>query len=315
MRLMNVIRELIREKTGRPPETGVALRTLSNFKIGGPADYYFGAATLDELRGAVAAARESGIRYYVIGGGYNILFDDAGYRGLIIRNLCRGLEFDPDTVHLTVLGGTPLFELAKFCRDRGLGGLEFLAGIPGTVGGAIYGNAGAFGRSIGELLAEALLMDHRGVERRGRVPGDFEFGYRDSRLKRTRDIVLSAVFLPIPGEQAAVGACMDAYLALRAERHPEPGMAYAGSFFKNPPAPDGKRIPAGKLLEDVGAKQLAVGGAAVYHGHGNFLYNRGDASAADVRRLAEILKARVKERFGVDLEEEVIFLPAEPEAV
>jgi len=315
MRLMNDIRELIREKAGRPPETNVALRTLSNFKIGGPADYYFDAASLDELRGAVAAAREAGIRYYVIGGGFNLLFDDAGFRGLIIRNSSRGLEFDPDTVHLTALGGTPLSELAKFCRDRGLGGLEFLAGIPGSVGGAIYGNAGAFGRSIGELLAEALLMDYRGVERRGRVPGDFEFGYRDSRLKRTRDIVLSAVFLPIPGEQAAVGACMDAYLALRAERHPAPGMAYAGSFFKNPPAPDGKRIPAGKLLEEVGAKQLTVGGAAVYRGHGNFLYNRGDASAADVRRLAEILKARVKERFGVDLEEEVIFLPAEPEAV
>ena len=312
---MRDIQKLIREKTGRPPETGVALRTLSHFKIGGPADYFFEAVTLDEFRVVVAAAREAGIRYYVIGGGNNLLFDDSGFRGLIIRNSCRGVEFNPETVRLTALGGTPLSELAGFCRDRGLGGLEFLAGIPGTVGGAICGNAGAFGRSIGELLEEALLMDSRGLERRGRVPGDFEFAYRDSRLKRTRDIVLSAVFLPIPGEQAAVGACMDAYLALRAERHPAPGLAYAGSYFKNPAAPDGKRLPAGKLLEDVGAKQLTVGDAAVFHGHGNFLYNRGEATAADVRRLAEILKARVKERFGVDLEEEVIFLPAEPEDV
>jgi UDP-N-acetylmuramate dehydrogenase len=305
MRLMNDIRRLIEEKVGRPPETGVALRTLSNFKIGGPADFYFEAAALDELRAVISAARNAGIRHYVIGGGFNLLFDDAGFRGLIIRNACRGLEFDPVSIRLTALGGTPLLNLAAFCRDRGLGGLEFLAGIPGTVGGAIYGNAGAFGRSIGELLEEALLLDPRGVERRGLAPGDFDFGYRDSLLKRTREIVLSAAFRPIPDEQTAVGACMDAYLALRAERHPDPGMA----------GPDGKRLPAGKLLEDVGAKQLTVGGAAVYHGHGNFLYNRGDATAADVRQLAAILKARVKERFGVDLEEEVIFLPAEPEAV
>lgn len=314
MRLMDDIQSLIREKTGRSPETGVALRTLSNFRIGGPADFYFEAKALDELRAVVAAAREAKMRYYVIGGGFNLLFDDAGFRGLIIRNACRGLEFDPDSVRLTAVGGTMLSELAKFCRDRGLGGLEFLAGIPGTVGGAIYGNAGAFGRSIGEMLEDALLMDRGGIERRGRIPGDFEFGYRDSRLKQTRDIVLSAVFRPIPGEQAAVGACMDAYLALRVERHPEPGMAYAGCFFKNPPGPDGKRLPAGKLLEDVGAKQLAVGGAAVFHGHGNFLYNRGNATAADIRGLAEILKTRVRERFGVELEEEVIFLPAGFEA-
>ncbi|MHB8053874.1 MAG: UDP-N-acetylmuramate dehydrogenase [Candidatus Aminicenantales bacterium] len=312
---MNDIRRLIEEKAGRPPETKVDLRTHSNFKIGGPADYFFEAATLDELRAVIATARDSGIRYYVIGGGFNLLFDDAGFRGLIVRNACRGVEFDPTFIRLTALGGTPLSTLSAFCRERGLGGLEFLAGIPGTVGGAIYGNAGAFGRSIGELLEEALLLDSRGAERLGRAPGDFDFGYRDSLLKRTREIVLSAVFRPIPGERAAVGACMDAYLALRAERHPDPGMAYAGSFFKNPPGPDGKRLPAGKLLEDVGAKQLTVGGAAVYHGHGNFLYNRGDATAADVRHLAAILKVRVKERFGVELEEEVIFLPAEPEAV
>ena len=315
MRLMNDIRRLIGEKVGRFPEIGVDLRTLSNFRIGGPADYYLEAATLDELRAVIAASRDAGIRYYVIGGGFNLLFDDAGFRGLIIRNGCRGLEFDPVSIRLTALGGTLLSNLAVFCRDRGLGGLEFLAGIPGTVGGAVYGNAGAFGRSIGELLEEALLLDSRGSERRVLAPGDFDFGYRDSRLKRTREIVLSAVFRPIPGEETAVGACMDAYLALRAKRHPDPGMAYAGSFFKNPPGPGGKRLPAGKLLEEVGAKQLTVGGAAVYHGHGNFLYNRGDATAADVRNLAAILKARVKERFGAELEEEVIFLPAEPGAV
>ncbi|MCX6567048.1 MAG: UDP-N-acetylmuramate dehydrogenase [Candidatus Aminicenantes bacterium] len=312
---MSDIRRLIEEKVGRPLETGVDLKNLSNFKIGGPADYYFAAATLDELRTVVSIAINARFRYYTIGGGFNLLFDDAGFRGLIIRNMCRGLDFEPDSFRLTALGGTPLSDLTSFCRDRGLGGMEFLAGIPGTVGGAVFGNAGAFGRSIGELLTETVLMNSSGVERRGVPPGDLEFGYRDSRLKRTREIVLSADFRPIPGEKSAVASCMDAYLALRAERHPARDMAYAGSYFKNPLGPDGKRTAAGKLLEQVGAKQLTVGGAAVYHGHGNFIFNRGDATAADIRQLAAILKARVKDRFGVGLEEEVIFLPAEPAGV
>jgi UDP-N-acetylmuramate dehydrogenase len=315
MRLMWDIRRLIEEKVGRSPETGVDLKNFSNFKIGGPADYYFGAATLDELRTVVSIAVNTRFRYYVIGGGFNLLFDDAGFRGLIIRNMCRGLDFEPDSFRLTVLGGTPLSDLTSFCRDRGLGGMEFLAGIPGTVGGAVFGNAGAFGRSIGELLTEASLMDSSGVERRGVPPGELEFGYRDSRLKRTREIVLSAVFRLIPADKAKVASCMDAYLALRAERHPARDMAYAGSYFKNPLGPDGKRMAAGKLLEQVGAKQLTVGGAAVYHGHGNFIFNRGDATATDIRELAAILKTKVKDRFGLQLEEEVIFLPAEPAGV
>jgi len=315
MRLMFDIPRMIEEKIGRPPETGVDLRTLSNFKIGGPADYFFAAATLDELRTVVSIVGNAGFRYYVIGGGFNILFDDAGFRGLIIRNMCRGLDFETNLFRLTALGGTPLSDLTAFCRDRGLGGMEFLAGIPGTVGGAVYGNAGAFGHSIGELLVEGALMDSSGAERRGVPPADFEFGYRDSRLRRTREIVLSAGFRPIPADKAEVTSCMDAFLALRAERHPAREMAYAGSYFKNPLGLDGKRTAAGKLLEQVGAKQLTVGGAAVYHGHGNFIFNRGDATAADIRALAAILKTRVKDRFGVDLEEEVIFLPADPAGV
>jgi len=315
MPLMRDIRRLIENEVGRAPDTGVALKKISNFKIGGPADFLFTAESPDELRKVVAVARASGIRYYVIGGGFNLLFDDAGFRGLIIRNACRGLEFDPDSSRVTALGGTPLSDLTDLCRARGLGGLEFLAGIPGTVGGAVYGNAGAFGHSIGENLEEALLLDSSGRERRGFPPADFEFGYRDSRLKRTGEIVLSAVFRTVSSESSAVSACMDSYLTLRAERHPSRETAYAGSYFKNPLGPDGKRAAAGKLLEQVGAKTLTCGGAAVFQGHGNFLYNRGWATASDVRTLADLLKKRVKDRFGVELEEEVIFLPAEPGGV
>jgi UDP-N-acetylmuramate dehydrogenase len=315
MRLMSDIRRLIETAVGRPPETGVPLKNLSNFKIGGPADFFFEASTLEDLRKVLAVARKAPFRYYVIGGGFNLLFDDAGFRGLIIRNACRGLEFDPVSRRLSALGGTPLEDLTAFCGSRGLSGLEFLAGIPGTVGGAVCGNAGAFGRSVGEILEEALLLNPGGGERRAVSPGDFGFGYRDSRLKSTGDVVLSAIFRTQAGEASAVSACMDSYLSLRAERHPSRETAYAGSYFKNPLGPDGKRLAAGRLLEQAGAKEMTVGRAAVYEGHGNFLYNRGGATAAEVRRLAALLKAGVKERFGVDLEEEVIFVPAEPEAV
>lgn len=304
----------VEEIIGRPLETGVNLRSLSNFRIGGPADYYFQATTPAELRTVLACARETGCRSYVMGGGFNLLFDDAGFRGLIVKNYCRGLTFHPETSRLTVLGGTSLSDLTSLCREQGLEGFEFLAGIPGTVGGAVYGNAGAFGRSIGEFLEEARLLDSNGEERGGVRPLDFQFAYRHSRLKITREILLEAIFRLKPGDRTAVGACQDAYLALRAERHPAWETAYAGSYFKNPVGADGSRLAAGKLLEQVGAKELSVGGAAVYQGHGNFLYNRGGATAADVRALAAILKARVKDRFGLDLEEEVIFLPAGNEA-
>jgi UDP-N-acetylmuramate dehydrogenase len=304
------IRRMIESHVGRPPETGVELKLHSNFKIGGPADFFFEAASLDELRKVISFARVIGFRYYVIGGGNNILFDDAGFRGLIIKNTCKGFEFDPVSYRVTALSGTPLSDLTDLCRRQGLAGLEFLAGIPGTVGGAVYGNAGAFGCAIGDILEEALLLDSAGAERRAVPPRDFEFGYRDSRLKRTGEIVLSASLRVSSGDQGEIAGCMDSYLTLRSERHPSRDMAYAGSYFKNPLGPDGKRLAAGKLLEQVGAKERSIGGAAVYHGHGNFLYNRGGATAADVRQLAAILKEKVKARFGVELEEEVIFLPA-----
>jgi len=315
MRLMVDIARLIEEKTGRRPSAGIRLESLSNFRIGGPADHYFEAAAADELRTVVELASGSGYRHYVIGGGFNLLFDDAGYRGLIIRVACRGFIFEPKSSRLIAQAGTPLSDLTGYCRDRGLGGLEFLAGIPGTVGGAVYGNAGAFGCSIGDVLEEADLLDPGGKERIKARPADLSFAYRDSRLKKTREILLSAAFRAVPADKTKIGTCMDSYIALRTERHPSRDTAYAGSFFKNPLSSEGTRLAAGKLLEQVGAKETTVGGAAVFHGHANFLYNRGGATAADVRKLADLLKERVMDRFGIRLEEEVIFLPAEPGAV
>jgi len=301
--------EILARTTGRRPLRNVPLCEHSNFRIGGPADYFFDARSRDEVRSALGAARECGLPAYIIGGGFNLLFDDAGFRGLILHNASCGLSLDPSGPRIRAESGTPLGELVRFTAEAGLEGLEFLAGIPGSVGGAIYGNAGAFGRSTGEFIESTLLLGPGDEERRV-LTGDLGFAYRHSRLKSERRVVLEAVFGLRPGRPASIRSRIDGCLSLRAGKHPPRDWACAGSYFKNPVLPDGTRKAAGQLLEQVGAKEARIGDAAVYAGHANFLYNAGNATAHDVLALAALLKERVKETFGIDLEEEVIALPA-----
>lgn len=296
---------------GRGLEEDVELRDHSNFRIGGPADFFFEARTAAELKAAVRAARDGEMAFYVIGGGFNILFDDAGFRGLILKNSARGLVQAAPGDRLTAAAGTPIAELVDFAALNGREGFEFLAGIPGTVGGAVRGNAGAFGQCIGDFLEDALIMTRRGGEMR--VSRDyFEFGYRHSQLKLLGDILLEAAFRLNPGNKDAIKAKIAGNLAVRAAKHPPRETAYAGSFFKNPPLVDGTKNTAGYLLEQAGARELRVGGAAVYPGHCNLLINERGATARDVLALAAELKERVKARFGITLEEEVVFLPSLP---
>jgi UDP-N-acetylmuramate dehydrogenase len=296
---------LFLERTGKNLYTDRPLAELSNFRIGGPADLFFEAANTEELRLAVRAAAEAGVPFYVIGGGYNVLFSDAGYRGLIIKN--SGQSVREGRGRLVAGAGTSLATLLQTALARNLRGLEFLAGIPGTVGGAIFGNAGAFGGCIGDRLDEALVLEIAEGQREAAVGRDgLGFGYRHSRLKETRALVLEAAFRAEPGERKESEALIRDYLERRKAKHPPWGTACAGSYFKNPCLPDGRRVAAGELLEKAGAKGLAVGGASVYEGHANFIINRGGATAADVLALAAELKKRVLDRFGVSLEEEVI---------
>jgi len=296
-------------EVGKTVREGVVLRDFSNFQIGGPADYFFKAASFDELKAATLVARQHSIPYYVIGGGFNLLFDDAGFHGLIVKNSVKGISLAASGPVLTAFSGTSLDDMVAFATEKGLSGLEFLAGIPGTVGGAVFGNAGAFGRSIGESLENALLLDKEGIEFRAQREY-FSFGYRYSGLKKKHDILLSLQFRLEARDKGEIKAGIEEKLAVRAQKHPPKETAYAGSYFKNPVGPDGSKVAAGYLLEQIGARELRVGGAAVYPGHSNFLINRGNATARDVLALAGELKARVKERFGIELEEEVIFLPA-----
>jgi UDP-N-acetylmuramate dehydrogenase len=238
-----------------------------------------------------------------------MLFADGGFRGLIVKNEVRGITCNRADGRIVARAGTPLADLVSFALEEGLEGIEFAAGIPGTIGGAVFGNAGAWGLSVGQLVEEAVVLDEQGKEiRAGR--DFFEFGYRDSVLKRRHLTLLETGFRLHEGDKGRIRARMDENLAKRKSPCPSPEMAYAGSFFKNPVRPDGTREAAGRLLDEVGAKELRRGGAGVYPGHANFIINYGGATAEDIRSLARTMKARVRRRFGIDLETEVIYLPA-----
>jgi UDP-N-acetylmuramate dehydrogenase len=293
------------KKLGR----SVPLKDYAHFKVGGPADYFFAASSLDELVRAVRLARKHNIVHYIIGGGYNLLFDDAGFRGLIIKNCVQGIE-NRGGASIEVLSGTSISGLVEYCLANALEGLEFLAGIPGTVGGAVCGNAGAFDRDIGSFVEKAVILDERGeqvdVDR-----GYFGFDYRRSRLKANREVLIGATFLLQKGVRREIEDRMSENLTKRETKHPPWDVGCAGSFFKNPVLPSGQRVPAAFYLDRVGAKNLSVGGAGVFSGHANFIVNKQDATAEQILRLALELKNRVKQEFGIDLEEEVIYLPAE----
>ena len=287
----------------------VSLHEYAHFNVGGRSDYFFTASSLPDLVQAVRVARQQEISYYIIGGAYNLLFDDDGYRGLIIKNSVRGIE-KKESAEIEVFSGTALRDLVQFCVDNAMKGFEFLAGIPGTVGGAVFGNAGAFDQDIGSFLAGALILDKNGVQ--VRVDRDyFAFDYRQSRLRANRDLLLKATFLLQKGVRQDIEDRIAENLTKRKKKHPPWDVPCAGSYFKNPVLPDGKRIPAAYFLDKVGAKGLTVGGATVFSDHANFIINQQAATAKDILSLARELKERVKQKFGIELEEEVIFLPAE----
>lgn len=300
--------ERFAKSVGKRLKHSVALDEFANFKIGGRADYFFTASSLEELVQAVKLAKKVSVPYYIIGGGYNMLFDDEGFRGLIIKNDVQGIE-QLGKVKIETLSGTALPELVAFCVDKGLQGFEFLAGIPGTVGGAVFSNAGAFDQSIGNFLTEAQVLNER-CEQLAVDRNYFSFAYRQSRLQNSREFLLKVSFELKEGDKEKIEERIVGILAERKKRHPSWDVACAGSYFKNPVLPGGKRVPAAYLLDRVGAKGLAVGGAAVFENHANFIINNKSATAQNVLNLAQKLKRRVKEKFDVMLEEEVIFLPA-----
>ena len=284
------------------------LARYTTFKVGGPAEWFLEARTSDEVVDALRIAYASRVPVTLLGGGSNVLIGDRGVRGLVIRPR-GGVVEHIETDRVRADAATTINGLVRWTIQRGIAGLEAWAGTPGTVGGAIFGNAHFGGRLIGELVESVRLASLDGDTRD--LPRDeMEFGYDRSRLQKTSEVVLSAVFRVSTGDPAALRHVARQSLAYRKKTQPLDTPS-AGCIFQNP---DRAEVPAdipasaGALVDRAGLKGTARGDARVSPTHGNFIVNEGQATAADIRSLIDLCRARVSERFGVALQEEIVYL-------
>ena len=286
------------------------LAPLTTFRVGGPADWLIDLHGAAELREAIALARRAGVPVTVLGGGSNVLVSDTGVRGLVVR-VHGGDVAAIDPRHVRADGGVTINGLVRWTIYRGISGLEAWAGTPGTVGGAIHGNAHFRGRLIGELIESVTLASRTGMIDEAPAAA-LEFGYDYSRLHRTGEIVVAAVFRVGAGDPAALRAVARESLAFRKRTQPLES-ASAGCIFQNPDAardrvPEGIPASAGALVDRAGLKGARSGQAMVSTTHANFIVNHGGASARDIRALIERCKRGVRDRFGVELREEIVYL-------
>lgn len=273
-------------------------------RVGGPADVLVVCPRVDDVLHAVKVARRHQVPWRVLGDGCNVLAADAGVAGLVIVNETTQIEFDGPVV--LAEAGAPLAVLARETVARGLAGLEWAAGLPGSVGGAVVGNAGAFDGDIAAVLRQATVLDPESGEVLTCPNAWFEFDYRLSRIKRQseqgqRSIVLTASFDLEPGDVQQIQERLDEILEWRRTRHPNG--ATMGSTFKNPPGSH-----AGYLIEQAGLRGYQIGGARISDMHGNFFMNTGTATAADVLALIQHAQAVVEAQFGFVLEPEIEFI-------
>jgi len=293
----------------------INLQKYTTLKIGGSADYFFSVKNEKELLLRVKFAKEHNCNFLVIGGGSNLLVSDNGYRGVVIKNETAGIV--RLNMIITVKSGESLASLVNYANKCGLGGLELLAGIPGTVGGAIYGNAGAYGQTISDNLIRVKILD--GEAFKWLPKNKCLFGYRDSLFKTTKATILEAEFdLVKASSKSLINKSKDT-ISLRRVRYPK-GMLCPGSFFKNIVAaevskkvleriPKDKvvygKIPAGYLLETVGAKGAKMGSIYIASYHANLFVNAGGGTATDFYALAMKYKDKVEKKYNIKLEPEV----------
>ncbi len=292
----------------------VPLNSLTTLRVGGPAALLCRVGNPEQAIRFQALALERQIPFFILGGGSNVLADDRGFRGLILHISTENLDQKGDTVRAGA--GVSFDGLIEHTLDLGLTGLEFASGIPGTLGGALVGNAGCYGHEIGEFLVEALLLRPDGrLETVG--PREFGFRYRETDLRETGTIVLEAVLKLQRGDVDQAVSLRREKILDRQTKHPL-DVPSAGSWFRNLEAaePGGRRRAAGVLLEQAGAKDMSEGDARVFDKHANMIVNTGRATSDDVLKLAARMKSAVREKFGVQLVEEVRYLePARPGSI
>jgi len=273
----------------------------TTFRIGGPADYFLLPSSSEEVKGILEICKEESLQYFILGNGSNLLVSDEGYRGVIIQLYRNYGGLTVEGTEIRAGAGVLLSQIAAAARNESLTGFEFAGGIPGTLGGAVVMNAGAYGGELKDVLKEAVVMDREGniftvpVEK-------LAMGYRTSLVKTAGYLVLEVVISLKKGSQEEIRDTMKDLADRRISKQP---LEYpsAGSTFKRP-----EGYFAGKLIMDAGLRGYQVGGAQVSEKHCGFVINKGNATAADVCRLMADVQAKVQEQFGVTLEPEVKFL-------
>ena len=288
----------------------VVLAPFTTFRLGGPAEWLLETRNSDELLAALKMAHGCGVPVTILGGGSNALVADAGIGGLVIRAR-GGNVHEVDQTRVRADAAVTINGLVRWTINHGRAGLEAWAGTPGTVGGAVFGNAHFGGRLIGDIVSDVRLASRDGSTVDVAVSA-MAFGYDRSRPQETGEIVLSAVFRVAPGDPAALRATARSSLAFRKRTQPLDTPS-AGCIFRNPEPgrdvlPDGIPWSAGALVERAGLKSASLGGARVSPTHGNFIVNDGTATSADVRQLIEQCRRVVRERFGVELREDIVYL-------
>ena len=273
----------------------------TTFRIGGPADYFLLPSSSEEVKGILEICKEESLQYFILGNGSNLLVSDEGYRGVIIQLYRNYGGLTVEGTEIRAGAGVLLSQIAAAARNESLTGFEFAGGIPGTLGGAVVMNAGAYGGELKDVFKEAVVMDREGniftvpVEK-------LAMGYRTSLVKTAGYLVLEVVISLKKGSQEEIRDTMKDLADRRISKQP---LEYpsAGSTFKRP-----EGYFAGKLIMDAGLRGYQVGGAQVSEKHCGFVINKGNATAADVCRLMADVQAKVQEQFGVTLEPEVKFL-------
>jgi len=308
-------------------QENIPLAPFTSFGIGGPARYFAEVASAAELRDALLFARQKGLPYYLLGGGTNLLVSDSGFDGLIIRVNFKAVSLTRNSIEAEA--GADLTGLVHQAANGGLLGIESLAGIPGMLGGAVRGNAGAYGGCIAEVCSAVQALNAKTLQWVNLSRQECCFGYRESRFKREPElIVVSATLELLPGSPEEIRQRVEATLARRAARNLQCEKS-VGSFFMNPVVSDSGlikrfetdqqvrsrdgRVPAGWLIDQAGLRNQRFGAAVVSALHANYLINTGGASAREVLALARTIKERVRAVTGVQLREEVSCLGFPPE--
>jgi len=297
----------------------VQLSDYTRFGIGGPADLFAETSSPAAFAQATGLCRRQTLPVYVLGDGSNVIVSDEGFRGLILRFIAKSLTREGDRI--VADSGAPLESLVEFAVDAGLRGLETLARIPGSVGAAVFGNAGAYGHSISERVEQVEYFDGENIRTLDNAGCRFE--YRGSVFKRHRDwLIFRTRFVLEPAGRDALRKKADEITAIRDEKFP-PTMRCAGSIFKNLHVKDlpfevAARVPEGVIrdgkvasayfLEKVGAKGMRKGGIEIASYHANLIYNTGNGTAAQLREIIDELKNRIRERYGFEVEEEVQYV-------